>query len=243
MTDDRGQVETFGFSTIFGVVALMILIVTLTVLPAIGAVEENQQVGNVERGMVALSDNIDDIARNDASSRSTRVRLDRGQLTLGAPANLSVSGTNGSDSFSSQPYEFRPIVYRSGQGTRLIYANGAVLRAEDGGVAVIDEPQLVVSDKSVVLSVISLQQGDGPNGVSGTARVVTTRTERNVFSDSLNGDVSVSVTVNSTRAVAWGRILEAQGMSCSPPSSNTVTCSVSTDRVYVSLVEVEVAFR
>lgn len=238
MTDDRGQVETFGFSTIFGVVALMILIVTLTVLPAITAVEASQQIGNVERGMVSLSDNVDDIVRNDASSRSTRVRLDRGQLSLGAPVTVNVSVNGG----NSTEETVRPLVYRSGEDVRLVYANGAVLRAEDGGVAVVDEPQFVVSGENVVFPIVTLQQGDGPNGVSGTTRIVTTRSERRLFSEPTNGN-DVSVTITSPRAVAWGRILEAQGLSCSSPSPDTVSCSVSTNRVYVSVVGIEVALR
>lgn len=237
MTDDRAQAEALGFSTVLGVVGLMVLIVSLTVAPAISDLQKNQQVSNVERGMESFAENVDDLIRNDAPSRSTRLRLGGGQVSLGEPVTLTVS--NGSETVSR---ELRPLVYRSRDGTELVYVNGAVIRAEDGGVAVVREPELLVSDESLLFPVVRLEQGDGPTGVSGTTRVVTTRTAQQLpLAEPVSSNATVTVT--SPRATAWARILDAAGFSCSPPSGDTVTCETDTDHVSVSVIDVEVAFR
>lgn len=237
---DRAQAETLGFSSVFGLVMLMILIVSVAVYPAIADVEDHQRVSNVERGMVSLSGNVDDVVRSDAPSRSTRLRLGRGQLALGAPVNVTVEGTS-NDSFS-ETYAVRPLVYRSGEGTKLVYVSGAVIRADEGGTAVVREPRMLVSNESLLLPVVQLRQGSGPSGVSGTTRVVTAEEERRVpLAAAASGEVNV--TVESPRAEAWRRIFEARGMDCSSPSSGAVTCSASTDRVYVTLVRLRTSFR
>lgn len=238
---DRAQAETLGFATVFGLVAFMVLAVSLTVYPAISDVSAHQRVSNVEEGMASLADNVDEVVRNDAPSRSTRLRLDGGQLALGDPEQLTISGQNATGPFS-ETYTVRPLVYRSGEGTDLVYANGAVFRAEDGGVAVVHEPRMVVSGDRVVLPVVRLRQGDGPSGVAGTTRVATTASDRRVaLAETMSSDVTL--TVDSPRAPGWRRVLEAQGMTCSASPPDTVTCTRDTDHVHVTVVEVEVAFR
>ncbi|ELZ97296.1 hypothetical protein E6P09_16610 (plasmid) [Haloferax mediterranei ATCC 33500] len=232
-----------GFALIFGVVMLAIVLVSMTVYPAIADIEDHQRVSNVERGMESLADNVDDLVRNDAPSRSTRLRLTEGQFALGEPITVTVNGTDaGGDSFS-ETQTVRPLVYRSGEGTELVYVNGAVVRDDGDGVVMASEPRLLVSNRSVVLPIVNLQQGSGPSGVEGTMRVVTVRKDaRVVVAENTPHDVDISIT--SPRAEAWRRTFEARdGVTCGPISGDTLTCSVNTERVYVTATDIDVAYR
>lgn len=240
---DRAQAEALGFSSVFALVILMIIIVSAMVYPALADAEDYQRVSNVERGMESVTDNVDDLVRNDAPSRSTRLRLNGGQLALGGPINVTVSGTNASGNSFSETYVVRPLVYHSGEGTELVYVNGAVVRDDGDGVVMVSEPRLLVTNQSVVLPLIQLRQGSGPNGVGGTTRVVTDRVGvRLAVAENTPHTVNISVT--SPRAEAWRRTFEARdGVTGCELSGDTMTCSVSTQRVYVTVVDIDVRFR
>ncbi|MDS0300157.1 hypothetical protein NDI76_15530 [Halogeometricum sp. S1BR25-6] len=234
---DRAQAETLGFSTVFGLVMLMIVVVSLVVYPAIEDVQNSQRVSNVERGMAAFAGNVNDVVGNDAPRRSTGFRLDGGQLALGDPVTVTVTG----DAFD-ETYEVRPLVYRSDDGTELVYVNGAVVRDDGHGVVMLTEPRLQFSDQGVVLPVVRLDEATGPAAVGGSTRVATVREATRVAVADRTPQ-RVSITITSPRADAWQRTLESDaGATCGSVSGETLTCTVDTQRVSVVVVDVDVSF-
>lgn len=234
-----------GFVSLFAVVMLAVLVVTATAYPGLRNVEEFQRAENAEQGMISFAGNVDDLLRTDAPSRSTRLDADTGQLRLGAPETVTVSGSNETGMPFSASVTTRPLVYQASDGTELLYSNGAVLRADDGGVVMVREPQVVLSGDGVVLPLVEFRQETGPRAVEGSTRILTTRrsTRLLVTQNSVTaGTLTVSIT--SPYVEAWESSLEARsGVTCTPISGQTLTCSVSTERAYVTRVGVDVAFR
>lgn len=240
---DRAQTEVLGFASLFAVVTLAILVVTATAYPGLRNVEEFQRVENAEQAMHAFAGNVDDLLRADAPSRSTRLDADTGQLRFGAPVTVTVSGS-GPDGPFSESVTSRSLVYRASEGTELTYSNGAVVRSDSGGAVLVREPRFVLSDDEVVLQLVEFQQGPGPRAVEGSTRVVTTRrTTRLLVAESAPTAETV-ITVTAPSVEAWKPSLEARsGVACDPVSGQTLTCRVTTDRVYVTRVSIETAFR
>jgi hypothetical protein len=89
-----------GFASLFALVMLTVLVVTATAYPDFRNVEEFQRVELVEQGMVSFADNVDDLLRNDAPSRSTRLGTEDGRLSLGPPVTVTVNGSSATGSFS-----------------------------------------------------------------------------------------------------------------------------------------------
>lgn len=241
---DRAQTEVLGFASLFAVVMLAVLVVTATAYPGLRNVEEFQRVENAEQGMVSFAENVDDLLRADAPSRSTRLDADTGQLRLGAPVTVTVNGSNATGLFSASATT-RPLVYRASDGTELVYSNGAVLRSDRGGVVMVREPQVVLSGDGVVLSLVEFRRERGPRAVEGATRVVTTRRNTRLLvaeNDVTAGTLTVSIT--SAHVEAWEASLEGRpGVTCAPIAGQTLTCTVDAERAHVTSVAVDVAFR
>lgn len=241
---DRGQSEVLGFALLFGTVVLMVLLIAAVSTAGLLDVRDDRRVDNAEVAMTVLSDNVDDLVRAEAPSRATEVDLDGGRLSLGDPVTVTVSGTSvdGSDPNFSETTQLRPLVYRAADDTELVYLNGAVVRDDGHGAAVVDGPGGSVSSDQVVLTLVRFEAADRTDAVGGDS-VVTVGTARNGSSVvAAGGAYDVTIEMTSPRAAAWKRALESNdSVECSL-SGDTVTCDVSTDRVAVAIVDVEVRF-
>lgn len=240
---DRAQTEILGFAMLFGTILLVILLVIASASGGLLSVREDRKVANAEVAMVAFADNVDDLNRGEAPSRSTGFDLDGGRLSLGSPATLTVSGTNGAGPDFSETVKLRPLVYRAPDGTELVYLDGMVIRDDGHGAATIDGPAQSVSTDRVMLTLVRFEAADRTDAVGGDSvvSVSTVRTDSTVVASGGSYDLTLELT--SPQAAAWARTLDAEdGVSCPEPTGTTATCTVSTDRVGVAIVDVEVRF-
>lgn len=155
----------------------------------------------VALAMTALSDNVDGLIRAEAPSHATEVDLDGSRLSLGDPVTVTVSGTSvdGSDPNFAETTQLRPLVYRAAEGTELVYLNGAVVRDDGHGSAVIGRP---ISSEQVVLALVRFEAADRTDAVGGDS-VVTVGTARNGSSVvAAGGAYDVTIEMTSPRAAA-----------------------------------------
>lgn len=233
---DRAQSQTLGFAAVFALVLLLVLTVGGAIYPAVQDERARQNVEGTERGFDLLADNVDDVVDDDATSRTTTLRLAGGSLSFGDPVTVSVT-VDGEETTSVSS---RPLVYRSGEGTRLVYVGGAVLREEDHGTVMVSGPRQFAAGGRTVLPLVRLHRASGPEGIDSSA-TVTVRTTRNGSRLALAEPAAdnVTVAVTSPRAAAWNRTLDAEGFDCSL-SGDTTTCERTTGRAYVTVVDVDV---
>ena len=239
---ERAQSEVLGFVLVFAVVVATTGLVAATAYPALSDQRNHQQTDNAERGMESLAANVDDLVRGDAPSRATEVNVDGGSVGRGAPVTVTVSGeaVDGGGNFSHTS-TLEPVVYRDGEGTRLRYVGGAVVRADAGGARMVREPRLLLDQNGTVVPLVETRlTGAQSTGGTTTVLVRTTRNDSSVAA-APDGTHDLTVSVDSPHPEAWNRYLSSSGATCSQ-TGTTVSCDLATDRVHVSVVEVDVRF-
>ncbi|WP_255152355.1 DUF7289 family protein [Halorarius halobius] len=252
---DRGQAETLGYVLVFSIVVLTVALVTVSGQAGLAELRTDQRTANVERGFAVLADNVDDVVHDGVPSRATELDLSGERVGLGDPVTVSVTAryADGSVAFD-RATTLRPVVYRADDGTELVYANGAVVtRGPSGGVAMLRGPRLLLSAERSVVPVVNTSfdrdqlRGAAPS-VARESRVLV-RTERlnATVLGHAEGSLTLTLTVDSPRAAAWARHLDARidpgSDDCTlDRAAGTVTCEATTDAVTVVRTDVAVSF-
>lgn len=252
-SDGRSVSDVVGYVLIFSLIVLSVGAVTVFGYQGLQEARDFERVNNAERAFDILADNVDDIAHDGAPSRATEVKLAAAQLRLGEPAVINVTGVHASSPAASftREYETRPIVYDADTGTEITYETGAVIRGQRDGSVLSRQPNFVVSQDLVVLPIVVTREADRGRPSVGGSTTVLVRTEHAVSRVSAaksSGSFStVYLNVTSAYPAAWQQYLDSKDdVSCSigaPPNDGTVYCELSSvDRVYVTTVEIDVAF-
>ncbi|WP_255195949.1 DUF7289 family protein [Halorarius litoreus] len=245
----RAASEVLGFALIFAVIVLSVALVTVAGYQGLDASRDAERVNNAERGVDILADNIDDVVRAGAPSRTTELRVSDADISVGEPVSIRVSGRpvgSATDTFDHQ-FDVRPLVYEADTDASVVYVTGAVLRTDRSGAILLRDPGFVVAANETVLTVVEPRSVD-TSGVGGSGPVhvrVTGDDPVVLVAESTPHEVTVEIT--SPDAYVWKRYFEAQAsetpsMTCSRPASDTVTCHWVTDRVAVTSAGVEVRF-
>jgi hypothetical protein len=241
---DRAQSELVGFMLVFAMVIAAMSLVTVAGVGELRDLRDAERHANAERAFDVLADNVEDLAFERATSRATELNLADARLSFGDPVTVTVNGTavaNASRNFSFA-YAIRPLVYETNDGKRLVYAGGGTFSRDRSGMVMLSDPSLVLSpDRSNVLVVQTRRVGD--SAAVGGSSTVLVRTER-VGTDIYRANETrydLSIRVDSPRAAAWERYFDSRsGTSCTSSDADTVTCSLRTERLYVSVVRVDV---
>jgi hypothetical protein len=243
---DRGQSELVGFVLIFGVVVLTIALIGLTGFTGLDSAQDFQRTTNAEQAFTALADNVEDVARGRAPSRRTEVRIADASLSLEpSETNITVEYSNGTS--SNATVRTAPIVYDSGSGTTITYRSGAIIREDEGNAVLLREPNVVLTNESVILPSISTSQPSG--GKVGGTTAVDIRTQTGgvdllVTNESVD---EISLNITTPRAEAWERYFDQfdDSLVTVQRNENSVEVTIDTrnvDRVYVTVHRVDVSF-
>lgn len=252
---ERGQSEALGYALIFAVIVLSVALVTISGQAGLEELRDSQRAANVEEGFSVVADNVDDIFQGGAPSRSTELDLSGGEIRLGQPVTVTVTASDGSDEVFNHSRSVRPIVYEGADGTRLVYATGAItIRGKDGGVAMLREPQWLLNSNYTIVPVantsLDRQQLRGASESVGSQSRVLVKTERRSQETLASTDESVdlTITVESPRSAAWESYFEAElgstvdSHDCTL-SGGAVSCEYTTDRAAVVESRIAVSFR
>lgn len=246
---DRAQSEVLGFVLVFASIVIAVALVTATGFAGLQGAREAEQVENAAVAFEVLADNVDDLVVAGAPSRSVEIKLADAQLSLAEPVTITVNVTDAATGASLAPLvlEPRPIVYDARSGSTIVYSSGAVIRVDRDGMVTLREPTWLLSSDRVVLPIIQTREASTTSSqyVGGTKRVHvrTTRSLTQLLANETTPQ-TVTITVTSPRAAAWAQSLDANpDVDCDPPTAESVTCSVDTQRVYVVRLYTNVEFR
>ncbi|WP_248897568.1 DUF7289 family protein [Haloplanus halobius] len=226
---NRAQSETVGFVLVFALIAVSTGVVYVAGTSSLDDARTAEELNNMERAFDVLAENIGEVSRDRAPSRTTELRLGNGDIELGAPVNITVT-TN----VSAIPVTIhtRPIVYRL-DDTEIVYTSGAVLRSDRGATAIRSEPDWVVSERQTILPLTDVD-ATGRAAMGGDTTVLVRARQKNPPNSrsfaTNESAVNVTVTIDSPRSGAWRRLLESRGFSCDPPGVN---CTFTTDELHV----------
>ncbi len=248
--DDRGQSELLGFLLIFTVVVLTIALVSATGFVGFNSAQDYQRTANAEGAFTALANNVDDVVRAGAPSRTTEIRIADASLSFeeemtnisvavdGEPLDLDGAGATGA------------IVYDSGTETTITYRSGALIRQDDGSSLLFREPDFVVTEEELILPVIRASS-ENPSTIGGTSSVdVWTRGgETDVVAENDSVDDNVTIELTTPHVDAWTRYFE-QFEDGGPVTNvtpdfdeNRVEVEIETERLYVTVHWVDVTLR
>lgn len=249
---DRAVSEVVSFTLIFSLIALMVGIVYVGGIANLENARDAEHLRNAERAFDVLDDNIDDILQGNAPHRGTEIRLSGAQLTFGSETELNVT-TNKSNTDEPYAVKLRPIVYQSDGPSTIAYEAGAVVRSDRSGAIVRESPPLTFDRDVTLLQFVQTRKiPDSPTSVGGqnTVLVRTTTDGREVLAGRTDGGYEVTFNVTTNRTDAWESMLEEsiqdEGLGARPDpceiQGDTVVCKFETQRLYVSVTRIDVAF-
>lgn len=239
---DRGQTETLGFALIFALMISSVVITFTAGYAGLQDVRDIERTNNAERAFEVFADNIGDITHNNAPSRATEMKLSDARVAFEEPIRIRVADPD--DSFN-QSYTATPIVYATDDPGRVTYEQGAVLRTRHSSGRVVEESSLVLNENRTLIPIIRTRQvSDTKASVGGDVTVLIRAIHVNSkvihVNDSTGNKVWLNIT--SPRATAWNDYLDDfSDVSCSNAATKT-SCSVTTDRVHVTVVRIDVEF-
>lgn len=239
---DRGQTETLGFALVF---ALMIsaVIITFTVgYAGLQDIRGAERVNNAERAFEVFADNVEDITLRGAPSRATEVKL--ADASLVAENSITIRVADPDHGFN-QSYSVTPIVFEPDEPGQIIFEQGAVLRTRHGSGRMTHESTLVANTSRTVLPVVRTRldsDSQASIGGSGTVLIRTTHVDTKLLHSSDTSGNQVWFNISSPRAAEWASYLDGKdAVSCSV-GGGTASCAVTTDRVHMTLVRINVEF-
>jgi hypothetical protein len=238
---ERAASEVVSYVLVFGLVVSAVGIVSVSGLDTLQDVRNDEQLANAEKAFRVLSDNIADIHRRDAPGRATEINLGEAQIETAANVNLSVSVADTSgNTWQSEQWQIRPIVYRGDESRSLVYEAGAVYRLSEGGGVRVQDPPFVIRENRTLISVVGLNRIDRQS-ITGSTVLVRTRHQSTSLAYSSTEDDVRNVTVSlrdSPRTNLWRDYFNQTGFVCTDVTGG-IDCTFepnptgSIDQVYV----------
>ncbi|WP_232688390.1 DUF7289 family protein [Halobacterium zhouii] len=236
----RALSDVLGFVLIFGIVVSTVAVVYVGGFDALTEARDVQRFDNAERAFDVLDANVEDLALRGAPSRATEIRLADASIGFGPPVSFNVTTESG----RWYQRSIRPIVYRTDDGSELVYANGALFRQYGDRAVMFDPPRIITGNRTLIPLVAT---DDASSGVSALdTRRLLVRTQVSGRNVARFENAKANLTITSPRASAWERYLEDDvGLTCTGPEdgvSGEVTCRLPPGDVYIQDVSVAVSF-
>lgn len=243
--DRRAVSEVIGYVLVISLVITTIGIVSVSGISILQDAREAEQTENAERAFDLLADNMEDIYRQGAPSRSTEVQLGNARVISANTTFINVSGTDPGGGSFSHNYSVHTLTYRDGSGEALIYDAGAIFRTRNGdGVAVRPAPFIIGSDRTVIT--VPRLTADATTAVSGsTALLRSNRLGATVVENDTTGGsgyTNLQVDVTAPHWRAWNRTLnDRAAVTCSHPGGQTISCDLpDPDAFYLTKTDIRV---
>jgi hypothetical protein len=259
--NNEGVSEAIGFIIIFGLVLTGIALITLYGYPMLLQQQSNADVRNMEQTMVVLQNDMKALCFKNVPYKETALQVSGGSLAMVNATgtvqnfNISVQGNTtatGNISIAKlSPFSPGMLVYTSdGQDATITLENGAVIRAQTGGSAMIAEPRWYTDadtngKKTLVINLIALNTTTpmARTGM-GDVRLQLVPTGPPHIESFASGD-TVEITYNhnpdTTRdfSKAWENyLIGTLGMTQDPTNLNKYTKSVN--RLIIKKYEIQV---
>lgn len=256
---DRAVSEVVSFVLVFSLIAVTVGVVYVAGGANLEQARTHERIQNAERAFDVFDDNVGDITSQSAPNRGTEIKLADARLYFGSVTELNVTTAGGG---SDEPYSVSllPVIYQPAGETKLIYEAGMVLRSDrDGSVRREEPPVLFGQERTLIHYVQTRKMGSSPASVAGD-RTVLIRTAgggKDLLAGRTNGPYVVWYNVTTTHTAAWESFLEGEisdagvavatdpnGYDTDPCQvrGGTLTCKFETERLYVAVSRMDVAF-
>lgn len=175
--DDRGVSEVVAFILTFAIILGSVGLLYTTAFGAMHDYQENEQETNAVRAMDSLTDNFNDVLRNNgANQRYGELSLRDGSITTGdggTKLNITIHrsggaetvGVSSADRFAGYgddvTAELGEFAYESDDST-IAYEGGGLVRGDETGSVVLREPQLRCNpdQNTAIISLVAVSAED-----------------------------------------------------------------------------------
>jgi hypothetical protein len=212
--DQRGVSEIIGFVLVFSLVIGTVGMVYVGGFSALDSARNAEQLNNAERAFNVLAQNLEQLARGNAPSRTTEIKLAGASISFGPERTFEVNDTSTAATNASAGGP-RAIVYSpADSNTEIVYEAGAVIRAQPGGSVMLREPDFVLGERATIRVISPYREGSA--SVGGDTSVLL---RSSVQSSSLRyqesnatviqNDVNITLDTAPERTDAWVRYFES----------------------------------
>jgi len=240
---DRGLSDVLGYIIVFSLVVSAVVLVTVGGLATLEDARDAERAQNAERAFDVVADNFASIYERNAPSRSSEIDLGGSELVYGNNVTITVR-RDGQPLLSRN---VRPVEMRVVDGRTITYEAGAVFRRDGGSTAMIRPPPFLLSEDRVHLPVIQTATSNIESAGSTTVLLRGVSDGREIVGTSDPGqaavgggtdltDSEITIQITSPRFEAWERYLSGEGLDCTTPGANEVSCRFdvgATDSAYV----------
>lgn len=213
MRGTRAQSEVLGYILIFSIV---IMSVTAVFASGIGTMESQRDAAtmdNAERATLVFADSVDDITERSAPSRAVELRLADSSIRVGGDTEIYINHTDAAGTTTLYEGTSRVMTYSTERGS-ISYELGAVIREDESGALMVDEPAFQFDDRHVALSPINKSGDEGFTSSSSTVLLVADHqgtTLQGVEELGSGEDVTIRIETTPKRAEAWNRYFDEYG--------------------------------
>lgn len=251
---ERAVSNLLGYTLMFGIILTATVTVSVIAVDQLETVREGEQLNNAERGFFLVGQNINEIQDNRAAVRSGELDLNDGNIGISTAADsairVEIEDVTGSDVDYEETLPMRALVYGLEDST-VAYESGAIFRRDNDNVVTQQGPNLVCTDDTAIVSIVTLQGrtsralGSGTVAVRATENTSRLRFPRNrtgVNSTEDTATVRIDVT-EAQFADGWRRSLQQDDgwQQVGSSSSNTFECQ-DVDTYYVRQTVIDIAF-
>lgn len=242
---DRAVSEVVGFVLVFGLIVTTIRLVYASGIPVLTDARDVERVNNAERAFDVLADNAEAVTQRGAPDRATEIKLADAGLRMDEHERMEVV-VDPAGAATTYSIGYRPIVYDAGTGTKIVYANGSVIRDQPRGNLMVREPALrIAGDRSVIQFVETRRDGQVNVGGSRTVLVRTEHVRSSLLGSHTDGPHTVELRIVTSRTQAWTAYLESFDAigenTCDEIEGEQVTCTFDTDELHVPVTRIDVS--
>jgi hypothetical protein len=160
-----------------------------------------------------LSENLQDIYRDDAPRRATEIKLGEGQIGYGEQVYMRVNATavgNRSNHSPALNVSITPVRYTLGD-TAVVYSTGAIFVERDDSARMASRPDWLLDEDMVAISQVQTAPSVDTASLSGPGTILVTAAggSPSVIEFAPGSRVRVNVTVKTPRTVAWKRAYQS----------------------------------
>lgn len=240
--DERAVTELVGFVLVFGTVVLAVALVSVVAVQSLSLHEQHQSAREVDRSLIGLAGDFDEILRYEGvHERTHQLPVRGGQIETGGSGprvDLAVEHGEGTE---TESWQLGSLVYEDGPMAVAYEGGGVFRRSNTGERTPLVEPRLACTDETALVSLVTIAEGDGSYRSDRPISITATETGesyRKTFTDVRS--LEVAVDTDGTDDHGWEGAFGDEWAR----TSEGRTCSGSTDdpidRLSVHVVKLDV---
>ncbi len=248
--DDRGVSDVLAFALIFAVMIASVGIIGAVGFQTVGDISEEEQLRSAELSMAELAQQLSGIADHEAPVRASELRTGGATVSITDDFSMQVTVLDGAgQELWNGSFDLGTVTYRL-DGTTILVAGGAVIRANDGHAVMLEDPPFLVTESAARLNLLRVDPHGDVTSIT-TAQLVQMQSHHQgtqllePFNRSHLYDIdTIQLELDGADAVieAWNGYLETHDMWDGNSSTNVWESSGFEDGVILRHSRISIRF-